>query len=129
MEEYNNRMPGQRPWQETQRQNDALVKQNRLLCIIAAICAAMFLVSIVCMAVIVPPAARFFGSISDLGDNISLADIADTLEDVELLIAESREGVQQAAEKIENFDVDTLNDTIESLNAIIEPLANLFGRK
>ena len=128
MEEYNNQMSGQRPGQELLRQNDALVNQNRLLCIIAALCAALLVVSIVCMAVIVPPAARFFGSLSDLSENISLTDIADTLEEAKLLISESRDGVQQAAEKIDDFDVDKLNDTIESLNTIIEPLANLFGK-
>lgn len=128
MEEYNNRMSGQSTDQERLRQNDTLVRQNRLLRIIAAICAAMLAVIIVCAAVLVPPAARFFGSLSDLSESISLTDIADTLEEVELLISESRDGVQQAAEKIEDFDVDKLNDTIESLNTIIEPLANLFGK-
>ncbi len=126
--DQNYRQPGQVPVYGTTEPDIALKKQNRLLCVIAAICAVLLLINIVCMAIIIPPVTSFLGGFSGLGESISLSDALDTLEELQLLISESRDGVEQAAEKIEEFDVETLNETIQSLNTIIEPLANLFGQ-
>lgn len=112
---------------ELYRQGKTIEKQNKLITVIMAVCAAMLIISIISAIIIVPPAARFFSSVSELGDSVKLSDIVETIEEIDLLVSESREGVEQAAVKIESFDVETLNDTIASLNSIIEPLARLFG--
>lgn len=119
MEQYN------RNYQQYQREKTAGDKQTRLLAVIAGLCGAMLLCSIVFMALVVPPAVRAMNTIAEIGET---ADVAETLENAKALIIESREGVEQAAEKIESFDIEKLNETIESLNAIIEPLARLFGK-
>ena len=46
-----------------------------------------------------------------------------TLIDFEALAA----SLEQAGEKIDSLDVETLNESIQSLNAVVERLARIFG--
>lgn len=114
-----------RYYQQYHRERTVGDKQTRLLAVIAALCGALLLCSIVFMVLVVPPAVRAMNTIAEIGET---ADIAETIENAKALIIESREGVEQAAEKIDSFDIEKLNETIEALNTIIEPLARLFGK-
>ena len=41
---------------------------------------------------------------------------------------QAQESMKQAGEAVEKLDIDSLNEAIRDLNAIIEPLAKLFGK-
>ncbi len=61
-----------------------------------------------------------------LNQTISKTDEA--LDSVMELADTSASGMQNALEKINAIDIDSLNKGIEDLNTVIEPMANFFGR-
>lgn len=57
------------------------------------------------------------------------ADLPAMIEHVNDLVDSSQSSVQSASRKIDSIDIDALNQSIHDLNAIIEPLARLFGAR
>lgn len=49
------------------------------------------------------------------------------IQDVGELVSTSQDGVEQTMEKINAIDFEKLNEAIEDLSAVIEPLANFFN--
>lgn len=56
------------------------------------------------------------------------ADIPGMVDNVDALVISSQEGVQQALEKVNAIDIDTLNQAIENLAKIVTPLASLVNK-
>lgn len=54
------------------------------------------------------------------------ADLAEMVENVDSLVTSSQEGLEQALEKINTMDIETLNTAIKNLSAVIDPLAKFF---
>ena len=50
------------------------------------------------------------------------------LEHVDSLAQTSEEGMAEALEKISALDIESLNEAIRDLQAVVEPMARLFGR-
>ena len=48
--------------------------------------------------------------------------------DVDSLVSSSQSGVEQALEKINAIDIETLNQAIEDLSDVVAPLAKLINR-
>jgi len=48
-------------------------------------------------------------------------------EDINALVDESRKSVASANKKIEDIDIDTLNEAIKNLNDTVGPLAEFFN--
>ena len=65
-------------------------------------------------------------------DTLALVD--ETLLDVQSLfeedglIVQSSEALAQAMEKIDRMDIDSLNQAIQNLKDVVEPMADFFGR-
>ena len=57
------------------------------------------------------------------------ADLPAMIEHVNDLVDSSQSSVQSASRKIDSIDIEALNQSIHDLNAIIEPLARLFGTR
>lgn len=57
------------------------------------------------------------------------ADLPAMIEHVNDLVDSSQSSVQSASRKIDSIDIEALNQSIHDLNAIIEPLARLFGAR
>lgn len=57
------------------------------------------------------------------------ADLPAMIDHVNALVDSSQQSVQAASGKIESIDIEALNQSIHDLNAIIEPLARLFGAR
>lgn len=54
--------------------------------------------------------------------------LGESLEQISLIDFEALAGsLEQAGEKIDSLDVETLNESIQSLNAVVERLARIFG--
>ena len=58
----------------------------------------------------------------------AIADLDEVSENVNELVNSGSEAVGQTMEKIEQMDIEQLNDAIADLNRVIEPLAEFFGR-
>lgn len=61
--------------------------------------------------------------------NISglLSEMGVLVEDAQVAVEGAVDGMGQAVGKIEELDIATLNQAIEDLSAVVEPLAKLFG--
>lgn len=57
----------------------------------------------------------------------SLEGIDQMVRDVDQLVTENNEAVSDAMDNFNSVDFDRLNDAIDDLASIIEPLANLLG--
>lgn len=122
--------------EQNRLQTESLKKQlfvTRILaaagCVLAAAVIAVFLV-------IVPPMLQIVSQAQD-----TLADASQTLQtaeetmtdiqtlfDEEGLVWQSSEALSQATEKLNRMDIDSLNSAIRDLGAVIEPLAEFFGK-
>ena len=61
-------------------------------------------------------------------EELAQSDIAGMVADVDTLVSSSQTGAEQALEKINAIDIDTLNKAIEDLAKIVSPLASLINR-
>lgn len=50
------------------------------------------------------------------------------IEDLNALVSGSRDGISEAIGKIAAIDIDSLNEAIQDLKTVIQPLARLLGR-
>lgn len=57
---------------------------------------------------------------------LAQADLAGMVENVDILVTSSQEGVSQALDKINTMDIEELNKAIGNLSAVVEPMAKFF---
>ena len=108
---------------EQNRQQTASLKKQlfvtRILaaagCVLAAAVIAVFLF-------IVPPMLQIISQGQE-----TLTDIQ-TLFDENGLVWQSSEALSQATEKLNRMDIESLNSAIRDLGAVVEPLAEFFGK-
>lgn len=67
-------------------------------------------------------------NLEDVTAQLAEADLGGMAEDVSELVHTSQSGVEEALAKLNKIDLETLNKAIEDLAAVVEPLANFFGR-
>lgn len=79
-------------------------------------------------------AQNTFQTLNTVAAEIQKANIQGLFDDVSALVENAQttvdgamSGVGQAAQKIDELDIDTLNNAITDLAAVVEPLAKLFG--
>ena len=58
----------------------------------------------------------------------SLAEVDVMVGSVNKLVEDNTEDLTEAMDKLNSLDIEKLNQSIEDLNAVIAPLAKLFGR-
>ena len=108
---------------EQNRQQTASLKKQlfvtRILaaagCVLAAAVIAVFLL-------VVPPMLQIISQGQE-----TLTDIQ-TLFDENGLVWQSSEALSQATEKLNRMDIESLNSAIRDLGAVVEPLAEFFGK-
>ena len=61
-------------------------------------------------------------------DQLAQADVSGMVSNVDALAKTSQSGIQQALEKINAINIDTLNKAIEDLSKVVSPLANLVQK-
>ena len=120
---------------EQNRQQTASLKKQlfvtRILaaagCVLAAAVIAVFLL-------IVPPMLQIISqgqeTLVEATDTLQTAQGTDiqTLFDENGLVWQSSEALSQATEKLNRMDIESLNSAIRDLGAVVEPLAEFFGK-
>ncbi len=117
------------------------------ICAIAL--AAIFVAVIICAALVVPRTVRVLDNVNALSDRLDNLDLEAVLDDAARLletigpvadrleplmdsvndtVLEAQRDMEQALRAIQSIDIETLNDAIADLAAIVEPLARLFGK-
>ena len=66
-------------------------------------------------------------NLTEVTDQLAGMDLGIMVENVDELVITSQAGVEQAIEQLNAIDFETLNQAIEDLSAVIEPLANFFN--
>ena len=66
-------------------------------------------------------------NLTEVTDQLAGMDLGTMVENVDELVVTSQAGVEQAMQQLNTIDFDTLNQAIEDLSAVIEPLAKFFN--
>ena len=125
-----------------EKSNRQQVRFARLQCIFAILaavcCCAMLLVvlSVVPQIQQVAVQVQALGSqaesvltnLEDVTSKLAQVDLASMVNNVDLLVSDSQEGVKQALDKINELDITSLNQAIADLSSVVKPLADFFGR-
>lgn len=66
-------------------------------------------------------------NLAEVTDQLAGMDLGAMVENVDELVITSQAGVEQALDTLNAIDFDTLNQAIEDLSNVIEPLAKFFN--
>lgn len=127
--------------EKLEKSNRQQVRSARLQCFFAFLAAVCCLLLLLTVAKIVPDIKELSGEISGIAlqaesvltnletvtEELAAADLEGLVEDVNGLVSTSQTGVEQALEKLNGVDMDTLNKAIEDLAKVVEPLAKVAG--
>ena len=62
------------------------------------------------------------------GAERAIEELLEVSENVNGLVESGNQAVQKTMEKVDQMDIERLNEAIDELNRVIEPLADFFGR-
>ena len=130
-------------WMERmEKTNRQQVRWARLQCLFALIaagcCAAVLLIALS----VVPQVQQMTSQVQVLGSQAEVVltnlesvtselaevDLESMVSNVDALVTSSQDGVKEALDKINALDIDSLNQGIADLSAVVKPLADFFGR-
>ena len=110
-------------------------KQYNVLRLIAVFVVGIFLITTVCAVCLIPRANRIMeqaeevlGDLASVTEELEEADLPGLIKNLDGLIVESGDGIREAMESLGAVDIESLNEAIGDLKAIVEPLGRLFGR-
>lgn len=100
-----------------------------ILLLVAALCCVVLLVQVI---TILPEVNELIGQMQIVLGNLENAtrdltslDLTGMIADVDTLVVTGQQTLEQTMEKLNSLDIDTLNQTIQDLAAVVEPLARL----
>ncbi len=125
--------PAQDPMLEQQK---LLKAMYRMSIIRTVACLLIFLVIAGSALYILPGVKRLVDQLSIVADNLEQIDVTYMTESVTNLAVTGTESLETAMrqvtaalENLNKLDIDTLNQSIADLGAIVEPMARLFGTR
>ena len=115
-----------------QEQLECARKQMRyssIACIMATVMALTLVISAVFVVPSLNRAADSIAQVSGQLEELQLQDLelAETLKDIDEFVITSEKGVQKTIEKLDAVDLEKLNEAIEALRNVVEPLRRIFG--
>ncbi len=125
--------PAQDPMLEQQK---FLKAMYRMSIIRTVACLLIFLVIAGSALYVLPGVKRLVDQLSIVADNLEQIDVTYMTESVTNLAVTGTESLETAMrqvtaalENLNKLDIDTLNQSIADLGAIVEPMARLFGTR
>ena len=125
--------PAQDPMLEQQK---LLKAMYRMSIIRTVACLLIFLVIAGSALYVLPGVKRLVDQLSIVADNLEQIDVTYMTESVTNLAVTGPESLETAMrqvtaalENLNKLDIDTLNQSIADLGAIVEPMARLFGTR
>lgn len=123
------------------RQQSLLEKQTRVIRILGVLFACLVLSAVIFLVTLLPRLSKTIDELNAVALNsqqitqeLSQADLdgvinslTDTLNSVQDLVDANSDTVAESLKKLETLDIDTLNQAIDSLYQVVNPLARLFG--
>lgn len=105
------------------------MRYSRVTCIMATVMALALVISAVFVVPSLNRAADSIAQVSGQLEELQLQDLelAETLKDIDEFVITSEKGVQKTIEKLDAVDLEKLNEAIEALCNVVEPLRRIFG--
>ena len=111
------------------------VRHARLQTILALV-AAVFCVGIFVLVLnflpqvdaVVTQMQTVLGNLEKTTQELAALDLSGMMDGIDTLVASGQEGLAQTMEKLNTIDIDTLNQAIKDLAAVVEPFAKLINR-
>ncbi len=124
-------------------------RQSRFAMIISIVCLVIVILVAVAVISVIPKLLVLIGNVNNIIANAEVTlseasgvldnlnrvtedlanqDIAGLFDSVNGLVIESQEKINEAMDKVNAMDIETLNQAIYELHTVVEPLAKLFGR-
>ena len=105
------------------------MRYSRVTCIMATVMALVLVISAVFVVPSLNRAAASIAEVSGQLEELQLQDLelAETLKDIDEFVITSEKGVQKTIEKLDAVDLEKLNEAIEALRNVVEPLRRIFG--
>ena len=101
----------------------------------AGVMAALAIALVLMASIYVPKVNVLLERMNTVVDNmdkvtkdLANADIEKTVSDIDTFVVSSQGNMETAMGKIAAIDIESLNKAIQDLSAVVEPLANFFGR-
>lgn len=117
------------------------MKAARLQCVFsaaAAVCCAVLLIAVVGVMpkllslvetteTLAQRANTVLTDLETVTSDLAEAELEEMVENVNILVDQSKDGVAVAVEKIDAIDIETLNQAIRDFSDVVEPLAKFFN--
>ncbi|MDD5864083.1 MAG: hypothetical protein PUD80_05570 [Firmicutes bacterium] len=121
--------------QKLDQSNRRKVRIGRILCALALVavlcCAATFgiVYSLVPQAnAVLTQAQSVLGNLETTTQQLATVDLEGMVSNVDKLVLSGQQSLDESMEKLNAVDFETLNQAIEDLSDVIEPLAKLANR-
>ena len=122
------------------KSNRQQVRYARLQSILAVLAALCFIGLVVVVGSIVPELMDFASeaesllaqaevvltNLEDVTNELAQVEFTKMIDDVNGLVTSSQQGLEGTLEKINSIDIETLNEAIDGLAKVVEPLAKFF---
>ena len=123
---------------ESNRQQLRYAKLQSALLVLTALC---FLVLVVLVARLAPQLQSFateahgllaqaetvLANLEQVSGELTEVEFVKMIDDVDALVSSSQAGLEETLEKVNSIDLETLNEAIDGLSKVVEPLAKLFN--
>ena len=122
---------------KSNRQQVRYARLQSILAILAAIC---FIALVLVVGSIVPQLMDFAAeaenllaqaeivltNLEDVTNELAQVEYTKMIDDVNSLVTSSQEGLEQTLEKVNSIDIEKLNEAIDGLAKVVEPLTKFF---
>lgn len=116
------------------------VRYARIQCVFSIAAAVFCLILLLMVGSVIPKVTELAGQVNSLAtqaetvltnlesvtSELSQADLAGMVSNVDDLVVSSQTGVEQALEKINAIDIEALNQAISDLSDVVSPLAKFL---
>ena len=123
------------------KSNRQQVKNARLQSFLAVLTALCFITFVFAVVSVVPQFMAFSAEVESLLDQaetvltnleyvtqeLTEVEFAEMVNDVDQLVTSSQSGLEETLEKVNSIDIEKLNDAIDGLSKVVEPMAKLFN--
>lgn len=122
------------------KSNRQQVKYARLQSVLALLTALCFIAFVFVICSIIPELMAFSAeadklldkaevvltNMEEVTEELTKVEFTEMVSNVDELVISSQSSLEEAMEKIDSIDIDTLNEAIDGLAKVVEPLAKFF---
>lgn len=123
--------------EKTNRQQLRYARLQSILAILAALC---FIALVFAVGSVMPRISGFadeaekllaqaqvvLTNLEEVTQELTELEFAQMVEDVDALVSSSQAGLEQTLEKVNSIDIEKLNEAIDGLAKVVEPLTKFF---